>query len=151
MPPRFGSQREASLVVLPSAQAQWDLKLSDIIRIGVLHPCWYVATVDAIKLRNNIFLATRTIHSYLPLGKNIFIVVLSRSRLCARPFGNKNTGFSLDFFTLSGWRRDDARQKSRDLRPKGRPRLVNGEWEQIIAAIMTAQDLKSRAATNHNR
>jgi hypothetical protein len=53
--------------VLPSDEAQGDLKFSDMIRIGVLHLCWYVATVYAIKLRNNIFLATRTIHSWLPL------------------------------------------------------------------------------------
>jgi hypothetical protein len=55
--------REASLVVLPSDEAQWDLKFSDIIRIGGLHLWWDVATVYAVKLRNNIFLATRTIHS----------------------------------------------------------------------------------------
>jgi hypothetical protein len=30
-------RREASLVVLPSDEAQWNLKFSDIIRIGVLH------------------------------------------------------------------------------------------------------------------
>ena len=30
-------RREASLVVLPSDEAHWDLKFSDIIRIGVLH------------------------------------------------------------------------------------------------------------------
>ena len=49
-------RREVSLVVLPSEEAQWDLKFSDIIRIGVLHLWWYVATVYAIKLSNNIFL-----------------------------------------------------------------------------------------------
>ena len=30
-------RREASLVVLPSDEAQWDLTVSDIIRISVLH------------------------------------------------------------------------------------------------------------------
>ena len=30
-------RRKVSLVVLPSDEAQWDLKFSDIIRIGVLH------------------------------------------------------------------------------------------------------------------
>ena len=30
-------RREASLVVLPSDETQWDPKFSDIIRIGVLH------------------------------------------------------------------------------------------------------------------
>jgi hypothetical protein len=31
-------RREASLVVLPSDEAQWELTVSDIIRISVLHP-----------------------------------------------------------------------------------------------------------------
>jgi hypothetical protein len=54
-------ERQAeSIVVLRSGEAHWDPEFSDIIRIGVLL-CWYVATVNAIKLRNNIFLATRTI------------------------------------------------------------------------------------------
>ena len=57
--------RGASVVVRPSDDAQWDLKLSDNIRIGALHPWWYVATINAIKLRNDIFLATRTIHSLI--------------------------------------------------------------------------------------
>lgn len=57
---------EASLVVLPSDEAQWDLKFSDSIRSRGLHLWWYVATVCAIKLRNNIFSATRTIHGFIP-------------------------------------------------------------------------------------
>jgi len=128
---RKGGQ-EASLVVLPSDEAQCHLKFRDIIRIGVVHLWWYVATVYAIKLRHNIFSATRTIHifcdqtSFVVLSESpVFIVVLSKSRLCARPFGKKTTGFPLDFFRLSGWRRDEARQKRRELRPKGRSRLFS--------------------------
>jgi len=100
---RKGGQ-EASLVVLPSDEAQCHLKFRDIIRIGVVHLWWYVATVYAIKLRHNIFSATRTIHifcdqtSFVVLSESpVFIVVLSKSRLCARPFGKKTTGFPLDF------------------------------------------------------
>ena len=64
--------REASLIVLPPDEAQWDLKFSEIIRIRVLYLCRHVATVDAIKLRNNIFLATWTIHSFIPFLFSLF-------------------------------------------------------------------------------
>jgi hypothetical protein len=59
---------QASLVGLQSDETYWALKFSDIIRIGVLHLDlrWYVATVYAIKLRHNKFLATRAIHSFIP-------------------------------------------------------------------------------------
>ena len=44
-------------------EPQW---FSDFItRIRVLHLWWYVATADAIKIRNNVFLATGTIHSFI--------------------------------------------------------------------------------------
>ena len=79
--------------VLLSGEAQWNLKLIDIIRNGVLYPWRYVTTVYAIKLGNNIILATRTLHSFIPL-----LLVLRKSRLCARPFGKKNTGSPLDLF-----------------------------------------------------
>jgi hypothetical protein len=74
----FTVEREASFVILPSDEAQWDLKFSDIIRIEVLHLWWYVATVYAIKLRNNIFSATRTIHSFIPLPIRIDCGLLDR-------------------------------------------------------------------------
>jgi len=61
-------QSRSSLDVLLSAEAQWDLKLDDIIRIGVPHLWWYVATVYAIKLWNNIILATRTLHSFISVS-----------------------------------------------------------------------------------
>ena len=57
--------REVALV-LPSDEAHWDLKFSDIIRTSVLHLWCYVATVYAIKLRNNKFFAIWTIHSFIP-------------------------------------------------------------------------------------
>lgn len=76
---------EASLVVLPSAEAQWDLKFSDMIRIGVLDLWWYVATVNAIKLRHNICFATRTIHSFIPFLFNFFPMRSNRSAV-RRPF-----------------------------------------------------------------
>jgi hypothetical protein len=48
---------------LPCAETQGDLSPSDLIGIDFLHLWWYVTAVYAIKLRNNIFLATWTIHS----------------------------------------------------------------------------------------
>jgi hypothetical protein len=85
---------QAALVVLPSDEAQRDVKFNDIFQIGFRHLWWYVATVYAIKLRNDIFLATRTIHSFIPFLTfevlsefPVFIAGLSKSRLCARPFG----------------------------------------------------------------
>jgi hypothetical protein len=96
-------RREARLLSYRPMGLNGDLKSSDIIQIGVLHLCWYVATVYAIKLRNNIFLATRTVHSFIP-----FLSLdspVSKSRLCARPFVKKNTGFPLDFSRLSGGKR----------------------------------------------
>jgi len=56
----------ASRDVLLSGEAQWDLKLSNIIRNGVLYSWRYVTTVYAIKLGDNIILATRTLHSFIP-------------------------------------------------------------------------------------
>ena len=53
--------------VLLSGEAQWNLKLIDIIRNGVLYPWRYVATVYTIKLGHNIILATWTLHSFIPL------------------------------------------------------------------------------------
>ena len=57
----------ASRDVLLSGEAQWNLKLSNIIRNGVLCPWRYMTTVYAIKLGDNIILATRTLHSFIPL------------------------------------------------------------------------------------
>jgi hypothetical protein len=57
-------RRVASRDVLLSDEAQWNLKLSDIFRNGVLCPRRYVATLSAIKLGNNIILATRTLHEF---------------------------------------------------------------------------------------
>ena len=67
--------------VLLSGEAQWNLKLRNIIRNGVLYPWRYVATVYTIKLGHNIILATRTLHSFIPL----LVYVSYQSRLCARP------------------------------------------------------------------
>src|SRR5580765_2166101 len=66
---RIQSKRRlaASRDVLLSGEAQWNLKLSNIIRNGVLYPWRYVTTVYAIKLGHNIILATRTLHSFIPL------------------------------------------------------------------------------------
>jgi len=52
--------------VLLSGEAQWNLKLRNIIRNGVLYPWRYVATVYTIKLGHNVILATRTLHSFIP-------------------------------------------------------------------------------------
>ena len=56
--------RETALIALPFNEVQWDLKFAAITRLGVVPPGWYVATVYAVKLRHNIFLAMRTIHSF---------------------------------------------------------------------------------------
>ena len=66
-------------------EAHWDLKFSDIIRTGVVRPWRYVATVNAIKLRHNIFVAARTIihirtpffhHTVVRNNSPVFIVVV---------------------------------------------------------------------------
>ena len=44
---------------------KWNLKFSDVSRNRVLCPWRYVATVCAIKIGNNIILATRTLHRFL--------------------------------------------------------------------------------------
>ena len=79
------SQRKGRLVasrdVLLSGEAQWDLKLDDTIRSGVLFPWRYVATVYAIKLGNNIILATRTLHSFVPFLSLRFTLHAIRSKL----------------------------------------------------------------------
>ena len=59
--------RGTAVVVRPSDDAQWHLNFSD-----VLHSWRHVATVDAIKLRNDIFLATWTIHSFIPFLSRYF-------------------------------------------------------------------------------
>ena len=74
------SGQEASLVVLPSDETQWDLKFSDTIRLGVPHLCWYVATVYAIKIRHYIFLAMRTIHSIIPFLSLFTLCVQTSSK-----------------------------------------------------------------------
>jgi hypothetical protein len=61
-----GKARGLGNVIL-SGEAQWDLRFSDIIRIGLLHLWRHVTTVYAIKLGHNIILATRTLHSLIPL------------------------------------------------------------------------------------
>ena len=65
--------------VLLSGEAQWNLKLIDIIRNGVLYPWRYVTTVYAIKLGNNIILATRTFHSFIPFLCLYFAALYSES------------------------------------------------------------------------
>jgi hypothetical protein len=70
--------------VLLSGEAQWNLKLIDIIRNGVLYPWRYVTTVYAIKLGNNIILATRTLHSFIPL-----LLVLVRAGCVPDPLVRK--------------------------------------------------------------
>ena len=92
------------LIALPFNEAQADLKFAAINRLGVVHPGWYVATVYAVKLRHNIFLAMRTIHSF---------PVVRKSRLCARHASAQHTGFALDLLRLSGWRRCGSSQASR--------------------------------------
>jgi hypothetical protein len=96
------SQMSASLIHGRGrrAEAHWDLKFSDIIRIGVVHPWRYVATVNAIELRHNIFVAARTvIHIRTPcfslhfilnrMGSNLFVfpteALLPIARCVARP------------------------------------------------------------------
>jgi hypothetical protein len=56
--------RETALIALPFNEFQADLSFAATNRLGVVHPGWYVATVYAVKLRHNIFLAMRTIHSF---------------------------------------------------------------------------------------
>ena len=64
--PQRKQRRAASLVVLPSAKAHWDLKFGHMMRIGVPYLRRYIATVEAIELRHNIFFASRTIHGFIP-------------------------------------------------------------------------------------
>jgi hypothetical protein len=86
-------QSRSSLDVLLSDEAQWDLKLSDIIRIGVAHLWWYVATVYAIKLGNNIILATRTLHSFIPFLLSVFTHYAMRLKpRASAPFDNCPAG-----------------------------------------------------------
>ena len=50
----------------------------------------------------------------------VFIVVLPKSRLCASLSVRKTPGFPLDFLGFHGMEKNEARQKRRELRPKGR-------------------------------
>jgi hypothetical protein len=75
----------ASRDVLLSGEAQWNLKWSNIIRSGVLFPWRYVATVYAIKLGNNIILATRALHSFVPFLSLHFTLYAIRSQLFVIP------------------------------------------------------------------
>jgi hypothetical protein len=79
--------------VLLSCEAQWNLKLSSIIRNGVLYPWRYVATVYAIKLGNNIILATRTLHSFIPFLLSVFTHYAMRlTPRASAPFDNCPAG-----------------------------------------------------------
>src|SRR5688572_17353177 len=100
-------------------------KFSELIRNGLLHLWWYVTTVYAIKLRNDIFLATWTIHSFIPFYKvppsSKFVVPYLRAGCVPDVPVRKTLNFHQGFFRLPGRRRYEARQKRRELRPKRRP------------------------------
>jgi len=74
-------------------EAQWNLKFSDITRIGILHLWGYVAAVYAVKVRNHMFLATRASHNSIPfLFLYWLFTILCVRTSSTRAFGHCVTG-----------------------------------------------------------